>query len=64
MPTARCSATAVGYHSMLIVVSGGSMTEGKLTMLSTTELLDTTNQGRAEGVSRGFRKPPLDFTKY
>ena len=43
MPTARCHATAVGYHSMLIVVGGGIKVEGKWTRLSTTELLDTTN---------------------
>ena len=43
MPTARCGATAVGYHSMLIVVGGIILVEGKWTVLSTTELLDTTN---------------------
>ena len=45
MPTARCSATAVGYHFMLIVVGGDSIVEGELTRLSmyTAELLDTTN---------------------
>ena len=43
MPTARVRATAVGYHSMLIVVGGLCKVEGKLTTLSTTELLDTTN---------------------
>ena len=43
MPTARLFATAVGYHSMLIVVGGVIKVEGKLTVLSTTELLDTTN---------------------
>ena len=43
MPTARCHATAVGYHSMLIVVGGQIKVEGKWTRLSTTELLDTTN---------------------
>ena len=43
MPTARTFATAVGYHSMLIVVGGRSKVEGKLTTVSTTELLDTTN---------------------
>ena len=43
MPTARSCATAVGYHSMLIVVGGGIMVEGKWTKVSTTELLDTTN---------------------
>ena len=43
MPTARLSATAVGYHSMLIVVGGIAEVEGILTAISTTELLDTTN---------------------
>ena len=43
MPTARCNATAVGCHSMLIVVGGQIKVEGKWTRLSTTELLDTTN---------------------
>ena len=43
MPTARCYATAVGYHSMLIVVGGVIKVEGKWTKVSTTELLDTTN---------------------
>ena len=45
MPTARYYATAVGYHSMLIVVGGTIMGEHKWTIavLSTTELLDTTN---------------------
>ena len=43
MPTARYCATAVGYHSMLIVVGGVIKVEGKWTVLSTTELLDTTN---------------------
>ena len=43
MPTARYCATAVGYHSMLIVVGGCIKTEGKWTRVSTTELLDTTN---------------------
>ena len=43
MPTARCAATAVGYHSMLIVVGGVIMVEGRWTVLSTTELLDATN---------------------
>ena len=43
MPTARYSATAVGYNSMLIVVGGGIIVEGKWTRLSITELLDTTN---------------------
>ena len=43
MPTARYHATAVGYHSTLIVVGGGIKVEGKCTRVSTTELLDTTN---------------------
>ena len=43
MPTARCNATAVGYHFMLIVVGGTIKVEGKWTVISTTELLDTTN---------------------
>ena len=43
MPTARCHATAVGYHSMLIVLGGEIIVNGKWTTLSTTELLDTTN---------------------
>ena len=43
MPTARYSATAVGYHSMLIVVGGGIKMKGQWTVVSTTELLDTTN---------------------
>ena len=43
MPTARSCATAVGYHSMLIVVGGQMKEEGKWTRISTTELLDTTN---------------------
>ena len=43
MPTARYNATAVGYHSMLIVVGGTSKVAGKWTPVSTTELLDTTN---------------------
>ena len=43
MPTARSSATAVGYHFMLIVVGGLIGMEGEWTRVSTTELLDTTN---------------------
>ena len=43
VPTARQCATAVGYHSMLIVVGGVIEVKGKWTVLSTTELLDTTN---------------------
>ena len=44
MPTARYYATAVGYHSRLIVVGGQTKIEGKWTTVSTTELLDTTNK--------------------
>ena len=43
MPTARSSATAVAYYSMLIVVGGVIKVKGKWTRVSTTELLDTTN---------------------
>ena len=43
MPTAKCHATAVGYHSILIVVDGKIKVEGEWTTTSTTELLDTTN---------------------
>ena len=43
MPTARYRATAVGHHSMLIVVGGVSTVEDEWTTLSTTELLDTTD---------------------
>ena len=56
MPTARYSATAVGYHSMLIVAGGGVKVKeiwtraivhnfyyGFLSRVSTTELLDTTS---------------------
>ena len=43
MPIARYTASAVGYHSMLIVAGGGIKVEGKWTIVSTTELLDTTN---------------------
>ena len=43
MPTARCTATAVSHHSMLIVVGGAIKVEAKWTAMSTTELLDTTN---------------------
>ena len=44
MPTARYNATAVGYHSMLIVVGGVILMEDEPTTLSTTELLDTTSE--------------------
>ena len=43
MPTARYHATAVGYHSMLVVVGGGIKVEGGWTAISTTELLDNAN---------------------
>ena len=43
MITARYVATVVGYQSMLIVLGGYAMVEGKWTTVSTTELLDTTN---------------------
>jgi len=43
MPTSRSSATAVGYHSMLIVVGGIAKVIGKQTAISTVELMDTTN---------------------
>ena len=42
MPTARLSATAIGYYSMLIVVGGQGALIDKST-LSITELLDTIN---------------------
>ena len=40
MPTASCNATAVGYHSMLIVVGGTAVTDSGLSILSTAELFD------------------------
>ena len=43
MPTARYCATAVGYHSMLIVVGGAIMEDDEWATASTTELLDSTN---------------------
>ena len=43
MPTARYRATAVGYHSMLIVVGGISIVEDEWITLSATVLLDTTD---------------------
>jgi len=43
MPTARCCATAVGYHSMLMIIGGKAKMNGKWTTISTVELLDTTN---------------------
>ena len=42
MPTARYSAAAIGYHSMLIVAGGGVKVKDKLIRASNTELLDTT----------------------
>ena len=35
MPTAKFAATAVGHHSMLIVVGGGIKVEGKQIRVST-----------------------------
>ena len=43
MSTARSCATAVGYHSMLIVIGGKVKVNDKWTVISTVELLDTTN---------------------
>ena len=43
MPTARSCATAVGYHSILIIVGGKAKVNGKWTVISTVELMDTTN---------------------
>ena len=43
MPTARSSATAIGYLSKLIVVGGSIVVEGQLVRVSTTELMDNTN---------------------
>jgi len=43
MPTARNCATAVEYHSMLIVIGGKAKVKGRWTAVSTVELLDTTN---------------------
>ena len=40
MPTARYNVTAVGYHSMLIVVGGTTKMKGEWLTVSTTELLD------------------------
>ena len=44
MPTAKVSAAAVGYQSMLIVVGGETIVKGKWKVVATTELLDTTNR--------------------
>jgi len=44
MPTARSCATAIGYHSMLMVVGGKAIVNGKSTVISTVELLDATNE--------------------
>ena len=41
MPTAKFNSTAVGHHSMLIVVGGTIKVGGKLARVATTELLDT-----------------------
>ena len=41
--TTRSCATAIGYHSILIVVGGNIKVKGKWTVISTVELLDTTN---------------------
>ena len=41
--TARSCATAIGYHSMLIVVGGKAIVKGKWTAIPTVELLDITN---------------------
>lgn len=43
MPTARCQATAVAYQSMLTVIGGMIWAEGKRTIVSTIEILNTTN---------------------
>ena len=47
MPTARCQATAVGYHSKLIVIGGTVLAEHeskrKVMPSSTIEVLDTAN---------------------
>jgi len=43
MPTAREGAAAVGYQSMLIVAGGQTKIKGTWTLLTITELLDTTN---------------------
>ena len=43
MPTARSCATAVGHYSMLIVIGGNAVVKDKWTIVSTVELLNTTN---------------------
>ena len=43
MQTARSCATAVGYHSMLMVIGGLAKVDGKWTAISAVGLLDTTN---------------------
>ena len=43
MPTARSDATAVGHRSALIVAGGAIKMEGTWIIVSTTELLDTSN---------------------
>ena len=44
IPTARACATAVGYHSTLIVIGGKANVKGKWMTISSIELLDTTNK--------------------
>ena len=44
MPTDRYCATAVGYHSVLIVVGGIGFMENKWTKITTTELFCATNR--------------------
>ena len=43
LPTARSCATAVGCHSMLIVIGGKAIVKGRWTAIPTVELLDNTN---------------------
>ena len=43
LPSPRSCATAIVYHSMLIVVGGETKIKGQWTIVSATELLDTTN---------------------
>ena len=44
MPTAGCAITAVGYSSMLITMGGFTEVGSKWTVVTTTELLDTTTK--------------------
>ena len=44
MPTARCNPTAVGYHSMLIVIGGTAIVASGLSALATAELFDPKNE--------------------